>query len=644
MACFKYSVRNIGTKKAFGEYTKASTLGQIAWYCPPLMTINISDVLDMSITGEDVSYFNTYVKVTRIGSCNEEPAASTCTVLITDVDSTANTAAGVANPNGTATISINETISDYEFSLDNVIWQASNVFTKLGGFSKSTNAKRVNYTAYVRKKSDHSCYTSQPFTLPDSPVQLFASAQVIKHPSQPGASDGEIRITFLNGSGNFTVEFSHDGIVHPLNSGSPLQSMVKVGLAAGEYTIEVLDVATGQTMELEATLTDPVLAPPPPGSFLDVPFMNSIHFVHEDLSEDETPDNRLLVNQFVPGYTKTNYFNPFTNADFPTTQFNTDFEFSKCELYSYGKDELIKTFPEAVLLEKNIGRTSDYQIRIEADSQAGRSRVYFTGGAPPIAIYMDTTFEIVNNLEGYNGVYNPIAIETDPNLGYSYIVITKDWTQPSGTDFVFATGRFPATDQNYNVYEFMHSFSDVPEGCYFMRLVAFDSLSEKMYKSEPIIIKAKHPKTKLLTYSNRDNCFGLSFVHGYTGIIRIPALHGHKRTPGSEAVNSRNSDTSLIKVSARMFRRFPLDVFLVPMYIHEKIATAIQCDDWTINGVAYQTEEGYPEPVFIDRCLLANASVIIEQVGWFDKYNSDDMGTIYDGGGLISGNGGFIRR
>jgi hypothetical protein len=606
------------------------------------MPVVIDDVLAGSIVGDDPAYFSSFIRLLRGDPCDPVPV-STCDVMIEEVITTPNTSTGAFKPNGTATIVINNAIVDYEFSIDGVYWQASNVFTGLGGFNKQNPMAVPTYTARARKRTDLNCFATQTFSIHTSTAALFATVSVLRNPRTVGGSDGEVSVMVISGSGNYTVKFSHDNITHDLSSGAAFQSMVKTGLPAGSYTVTVTDLANGAVKTFTVALTNPVLSEPEPGDFFEVPAMNSLHFVIEDLDKPQTPDNRLLINQYYPRFKKTNYFQLVEKSDFIVTQFNSNYKHSHAVLLTYPDRTFVKNFQAAVLVEKNIGETEDFPIRIENHTQAGQSRVYFNG-PPPVAIETDVTFEILNNNEGFNGVYKPVSLAIDPNLGYEYIVINKAWALAAGIEFVSATGRFDVSTTDFNVYEIIHTFDDVAEGCYCIQLAAYDRPSNIVIaESEPIDLQVTHKNALALRYRNIDNAWNLSFSHGYTGLIRIPALLGHKRSPGGERTTSRDSNYSLVKVSARRQRTFVLETFMLPMYLHEKIAVALDCDYWSINNVEYQTEEAYGEPSYINRYLLANSSVRIEQTNWHGRYNSDDINVLVDDG-FIVGNGGFIRK
>lgn len=652
MASFKYKVTNLGTRRFFGSFVRSTTLDEEMFTVTPALSVILEDVVAGSIKGEDDVYFSTWVRVELYKTVPTVPPPSACDLVIEEVITTNNTNPGFT-PNGTAEIVINNPIEEYEFSLDNVYWQSSNQFTGLGGLQKGSVGGGVigdgglsvtdliKYTAYVRKKADHTCYANQAFTIKRQVTFLFASAEVIRNTSVPGGSDGEARVKVVSGSGNYTVKFSHEATIYDLDSGQEYQSMVKVGLPAGHYSILVTDLANGQTYTPTIDIVDPQPAPVRPGSFVEVPFMNSIHFVREDLTQAQTPDNRLLVNQYYPGYKKTNYFQKVQKNDFLTTQFYTDYPNAKCELWNYETKKFVKKFAEPIMREQNIGSTVDYDLRIENHSVPGQSRVYFSVGPAPIPITIETTFEILNNADGFNGIYKPVTIAVDPNKGYEYIVINKAWTPT--IDFVSATGRFEAELENFNVMEIIHTFQELPSGCYFMTLIGYDESSIDIWISEPIDLQTEHKKTNLIKSRNIDNAFGLSFAHGYTIVLRVPSIFGHIRRPVSERSTSRNSDWSLVKISGKKSRGFELRTYMLPPYMHEKLNVLFDTDYYTINEVQYQSNEDYADAAYVDRVLLANSSIKVEQTNWFDKFNSDDIGTVAEGG-FIQSNGGFIRR
>lgn len=419
----------------------------------------------------------------------------------------------------------------------------------------------------------------------------------------------------------------------------------RTGLSEGSYHVTVTDLTTGEIVELDFVITEPEIVSNG-GSFLEIPKMNSITWVvDEEISQCDNPqglDNVLLCHQEHEGFDQSNYFQPFNICDAPVTQFNSDYSTFDIELRKYANDELVKTF-SFELKEQNIGVLEDYTITIRNHTITNQSRVYFTIGALPIPLNIGDPFQIVNNANGYNGSYSIIDIINDATLGYQYLVINKTFTGPGL--YEPGTGRFEASTADFNVFESPHLFNDVAEGEYYMYMKAFDSSNSLNFKtatSEPLDIRNTHPGTNQLKYRNIDNAFDMTWTTGYQAAIRVPSHFGHRRSPGGERATNRNSDYKLVKVSAKKTRVLLFQVWSLPPYMHEKLSTAFDCDSYTINNIECQTSEGYGEPEYKDRFLLADSSIKLE-AKWYDRYNSDDLGSVADGGFILTETG-FLKR
>src|SRR5690606_19517742 len=136
-----------------------------------------------------------------------------------------------------------------------------------------------------------------------------------------------------------------------------------------------------------------------------------------------TLDNVLFNCQRYGVYAKNTYFQKVCKSDIRTAQFNSDFALHTLELYDYFTDELLKSF-SVILREQNLGLVEDYQISIRNHpTESGKSRVYFSGnfGGLPIALSVGDPFEILNNLEGFDGNYLITAIENDLTLNTQYL-------------------------------------------------------------------------------------------------------------------------------------------------------------------------------------------------------------------------------
>jgi hypothetical protein len=475
-------------------------------------------------------------------------------------------------------------------------------------------------------------------TQPAAPSQLqitYTEADVTSF----GGSDGSIDITVSGGTGPYTYSWN-DGIT----------SQDRSGLKAGVYTVTVTDSTLGtpytKSLDIVVGQPNPPIVEDDLSNLLDVPLVNSITFivlqVIDNLTVFANHRNTLFIDQDFPGFSKIAYQQKVCRGDLPVVHFNSNFPSHSLVL----KTECGK-FVKAIsysLKEKNIGIQEDYSLSIRNHlDNPGKSRVYFNASTEiPIPISIGDVFEILNNVDGFNGSYAVVDIDRDNTLGQQYLVINKNYAIVANSSN--ALGRFDLTLEQYNVFESDPiSFADVVDGKYYMELVASnDSGVSKTAISEPIYLKDEHEGTVCLDYKNIDNAFDVTWTTGYVGRVRIEAVL-FKRLPGGERTMSRNSDFSLVKVSARKQRIFLLETYMLPPWLHEKLSVIFDMDFWKANGVQYQSSESYSDPDYIYKVPIANSSIKIEQVGWFGKYNSDDVGSVNDGSFILA-NGGYIKR
>lgn len=486
------------------------------------------------------------------------------------------------------------------------------------------------------RREDNACVDTiieEIFTLVESSIFLTESHTNV---TAFDADDGTITITVNDGSGDYTVVWDDD----------PTTALARTGLAAGVYTITVTDNLTGADDSLTITLLEPAFIAPidPVFSF---PVLNPVHFVVDPVIHDgdeilQTLDNVLLRNQYHPGFDCTNYFQPVTKGYITPFQINSNYTSHIAQLLDYSTDEIVKQFA-VVLKEQLAGTKADYAVTLRAHiGFPNQTRVYFNVGIPPIPLVVGEAIEILNSSNSIDNIYNIAEINLDSTLGYQYLVINIAYVGPLTSS---ATGRFDDSLEEFNVYEVAMDFQDVADGKYYVKVTAFneDINTNRTAISEPIDLKVAHLKTLVITYRNNDNGYGdVSWTTGMLGIIRIPGII-YKRMPGGERSTSRDADYSLVKINAKKTRGMMLEVYMMPPYMHELLSLVFDCDFFTVNGVEMQASDGYEEPEYIDRFLLSNSKIKLEQKHWFRNYNSDDIGTVNEEG-FITTETGFLKR
>jgi hypothetical protein len=460
-----------------------------------------------------------------------------------------------------------------------------------------------------------------------------------------GGSDGKIVTTVTAGSGQYEVTYLDTMAVINLNSGTNPQSVQRTGLPADDYFIKVKDTLSLQEMTLSVEIRDPDPEPiPETGTFLYVPMMNSLHFVRVETPNScdvlQTHDNALFCKQIFQGFWCSNYYQKVQKCDVFPLQFQSNYPEHEIKLFNYRDDTEVWEYT-AEMKEQNVGVASLYQITIR-NHGLGQSRVYFSVGGIPLPLAVGDVFEVLNNLDGFNGSYAIASIQNDVLLGTQYLVINKNYIIAAANSN--ATGKFLSNTVNFNVYEFLvNNLGETADGEYYFKVKAIDNSKTDEFVSEPFLLKVKHDGTNLIEYRNFDNAFDMTYTTGIVCRIRVESTL-FKRLPGGTREVIRNTDESLHKLAARKRRGFLIEFWLLPPYMHEKLSVIFDHDLIKINGVEYQTEEGLSDPKYITRYKLANSEIKIEQVYWFKNNNSDDLGNVNIETGFIIVNEGLLKR
>lgn len=580
-----------------------------------------------------------------------EPASGgggpSCDLAIEEVIATQDTGTPNGNPaNGSLTVNVVGN-GYFEYRITKIDFDSG--WISVGGNTHTFNGLTAgDYTVYVRDLESEGCQkVGLASVISGEGGVVYDDLVVSAHANNetaPANNDGRIDVNILAGSGSYRITWSDLTTIDL--SGTPNGS-VKHGLAAGSHTITVEDLITGQSQNFTFVITEPLIEPVDTGDFLEVPILNPIHFSIQEEVDNITVfqslDNLLLCNQRFGQTAKGRYNQKIVKTDIITIQFNSNFPTHTVKL----KDKdgtIVKTFGVVKKLSLS-DYVQDFAIRIRAyPGQPTKSKVSFIAGSLPVPVEVGDVFNILNNADGFNGSYEVTAIEVSETTGTSYLIINLTYDAAGATSA--ATGRFLNNEEDYDVFETVLNFSDVANGFYYLEIIGSDQAGNFITAvSEPIDIKASHPNTVLIEYSNADNCFDMSWETGFIGVLRVDALIGHKRITGGERSVVRNGRYDIIKTDAKKSRILTFEVFMIPPYLQEKLGCIFDLDTYYINKVQYQSVEGTSFN-FNFKSLLASGSIELEQIGWFRKFNSHDVGSISDGG-FITRNGvqgGYIKR
>jgi len=210
------------------------------------------------------------------------------------------------------------------------------------------------------------------------------------------------------------------------------------------------------------------------------------------------------------------------------------------------------------------------------------------------------------------------------------------------TGLTLGEGVFKDEALDFDISNIRMDFSGLLDGNYFVRIGGFNGASEDaVTKSEPLSLSDDHEATIKIDFTNIDNAFDIDYQSGTIHQIRVPARM-IKAVPASSQTSIRSTDAQVTKLSAKPERKYNLEFFNLPAYMHELLSLAFNHDTVLINGVEFGSQDGLAEPSYIDGYNLADSSIIVEQTEWFETINSDDLGGVDDSGFIDNEQGGFI--
>lgn len=514
-----------------------------------------------------------------------------------------------------------------------------------------------------------SCVEEPPAPVCD--LHLLGAPQVTNE-TAPAAADGTITVTAESTAANIQIRATPNGQPADdwragVTSGQPF---VISGQAPGTYTVQARDGNGCITSPVQVTVaafakagcTDPTAtnydpaatenngtctyAPKPVIPFFDVPMMNSLRFVKSEPAPDyrttfNTPDNTLQCAQRLRNVKNIGYEQKVDKQDALAIQFRSNYTTHLVEVLNYYTDEVLGTFPAEKRIA-NTSKTAQFITLLKAHT-TGKTRVYFEESLFNFDVASDQVL-IISNAGTYDGQYTITGIGQDTATSNPYFIINKPFAGPGesvGASVFAEYDVFP-----YDIFETEIDFTAIPAGSVYARITATDARPEFSPAdaiSEPINLLPHHADTYLIKYRNLDSWADIDYSTGIYHMLRIEA-NLHQPKPGGEREIHRNSNGSIVKLSAQKKRIFKFSTYMLPAWLHEKLGVVFDYDSVSINGVKVQTEDDY-EVSYIDTHNLSNGSIEVEQVQWFgNNNNGHDLGNV-DGstGGRIIVNGGFLK-
>lgn len=588
----------------------------------------------------------TNTEITSAGFTDTIPSIKVHRIYLSDILNVTSFVNVTPGP-GPSFVKINVTGSTAGYVIGNVVkFQNSSLYNSQSGTVTEVNALYLvlqmafngdQAGAKAGKPALCTATIAQDFFIGDIVITPYTASISVTNETSNTADDGTITIVMTGGSGVFTFDWT---------DGSTSQN--RTGLQAGTYSVHITDTITGQEEVDDIVITEPAAPPIPNGTYFDIPKMQSLRFVREAVIDNcntfQNFDNTLFCKMVFDGVKiRTPFYQKVCRCDVLTIQAQSNFPSHTVELLSQVDGSVVKTYNNMTLKQQLTGVVTSYDIYLSAGSVLdpdNTTRVIFNSGTIPIVVNIGDVFDIINNVDGFNGTYEIVGVSTDILLGAPYLLINLLYSAGTPT----SAGRAVFTDNvlNFNIFETILAFNDVVAGLYYMRIrgVNIDATFTEMI-SEPIDLKSIHPFTNFVEFRNFDNDADVVYTTGITHKMRLESKL-QKPIPGRQDENYRESNGSPVKLTSRPQRKYKLDYFNQPFYRLELLDVLFGFDQVIINKVEYFCEEGTSEPANRDFFLLANGNATIEQKQWFAQYNGDDLGGV-DPGYIIT-QLGYIQR
>jgi hypothetical protein len=382
-------------------------------------------------------------------------------------------------------------------------------------------------------------------------------------------------------------------------------------------------------------------------AIFSVPITNSLQFVippsgYAANGPFRVTANTLLADQKHVGVNQPDYCQKVAKADVLTVQFKSNFAAHVVQLRSKDTGALVRTFP-AVRILKGLNSTATFDGYLRPHVSDEQARVYFKSGLlPSSSLQIGQRITIAGTQSTLDGTYPILTVSEDPAQGVPYLVINAAYGKTTVDERLNCTVTTTYDLQKHDTWETTMSFGSVAKGCYYILLTATDpALGSARAVSEPIEVASEHPGTLLIAYRNYDNAYDINYTHGIEHRVRVVArLHEPDTATTKDILITSDNRTLLLASTVRLQER--LKTFQLPPYLHIRLGIAFAHDLVRVEGVRYVAEGKYERTV-LEQYGLWNGSVVLTQFEALGAGNSDDLGDLNTGQGIILANEGYIR-
>lgn len=490
----------------------------------------------------------------------------------------------------------------------------------------------------------------------------------ITPPTAPGGY-GTIMVDIASTTGAYSLSITQSGTAISAISGSTPAIDVTVLTTTGTVLLTVSDLQSGST-PYQQVLSVPDYAPPPvlgctdpaadnydptatqdDGSctypvvpvtpFFNVPGLQSLRFYFPTQAARPVRDTQPFKLEQPLNINNPGYCQKVQQSDTLVIQYQTNYQGAHTvQLVPIDSASATPTFaPERKVI--GVGNTATFDAYATADgAMTNRTRIYFNSDILPAPFVAGNRVTLAG--PGLNGTYPVFSVLEDAAAGVPYLLLQVAY--PGTMQRVDLTLTTTYTVQVFDTWQVVVPFASVPAECYQLVISVSDPEFGTDYaESEPIDVAAAHRDTVLVAWRNFDNAFALNYTAGLINRVRVVGQFSRFENPTQKEV-LRESSGRLVLLNGEIQRRILLRTFLLPDYVHERLASAFCHDFVRVNGVEVVPELEYLLGEPQEGYSLRNGSIALEQQDFLGKGNRDDIGDLEeDGGPFLVVNEQFLR-
>jgi len=468
-----------------------------------------------------------------------------------------------------------------------------------------------------------------------APLFAYLAGVDLRQQLTPNAQ-GQLEATFLNvPAGTYAGALA--------DSTPDLQQSVSFTVTVDPYLVPAVRGCTDPAADNyspDATEDDGSCqyTPPVRQAYFDVPKMQSLRYV---VAGAPIFDNTLLADESPLDFNIEHYCQKVEQADTLVLQALSNYQGAPVLTLRKCADNTVVLTVPGVKVQTGAGQTASFEVYLKPDPMAGFTRIYFNEDALPLPFLPGQRVTISSTGTSLDRTYPLRDVLEDAAAAVPYLRVLGAF--PSGNIRIDGSLTTTYLVQQYDTYQFVVPFLSIAGGCYYSQITATDTdFGSALAESEPIKVASMHPDTKVVSYRNFDNAFGLNYSHGLVNRQRIMCRFFDRRPTGEKTV-LRNDDSELVLLSASVYGKVHFEALLLPSWLHEVLFVAFAHDFVKIDEVPVVLEGEYTyEPV--ERYSLGKGSALLERKGFLGAGNRDDTGDTTTGKGpFLLANQKFLK-